>query len=132
MFGEGRPTGQLRDNPLTGGIIGPEVSRRNEALFYDLKERAEPTYNTYVKMMKENKQAEAANFYNANRNLIEAYAYTSKGDSALQEANTAIKHFGKVEKTYTPDQKYAEIVRIQKLKDSALDRVIEFRKRAGL
>jgi len=132
MFGEGRPTGQLRDNPLTGGIIGPEVSRRNEALFYDLKERAEPTYNTYVKMMKENKQAEAANFYNANRNLIEAYAYTSKGDSALQAANTAIKHFGKVEKTYTPDQKYAEIVRIQKLKDSALDRVIEFRKRAGL
>ena len=133
MFSEHRPTSEARDNPLTGGIIGPETSRRNETLFYDLKERAEPAYNTYIKMVKENKTAESSNFYDANRELIEAYGYTSKADTKLQEINTYIKFVGKIEdKSWTKDKKLAEILRMQALKSEVLDGTMYFRKRAGL
>ena len=133
LFGEHRPASELRSNPLVGGIVGPETSRRNEALFYDLKDKTEPAYNTYIKLIKENKASEVKNFYDANRNLIEAYGYTSKMDSKLQELNSYMKFVGKIEdKSWTKDKKLAEILRMQKLKSDILEGTLYFRKRAGL
>jgi hypothetical protein len=133
LFGEYRPASELRSNPLVGGIVGPETSRRNEALFYDLKDKTEPAYNTYIKLIKENKASEVKNFYDANRNLIEAYGYTSKMDSKLQELNSYMKFVGKIEdKSWTKDKKLAEILRMQKLKSDILEGTLYFRKRAGL
>jgi hypothetical protein len=133
LFGEYRPASEFRDNPLAGGIIGPETSRRNEALFYDLKEKTEPAYNTYIKLVKENKKDEIRNFYDANRNLIEAYGFTAKADSKLQDINTYIKFVGKIEdKAWTKDKKLAEILRMQALKSEVLEGTMYFRKRAGL
>jgi hypothetical protein len=133
LFGEYRPASELRSNPLVGGIVGPETSRRNEALFYDLKDKTEPAYNTYIKLIKENKASEVKNFYDANRNLIEAYGYTSKMDSKLQELNSYMKFVGKIEdKSWTKDKKLAEILRMQALKSDILEGTLYFRKRAGL
>jgi F0F1-type ATP synthase membrane subunit b/b' len=41
VFNSDRPSTQLKENPLLGGLVGADVARRNESLFYDLKERSD-------------------------------------------------------------------------------------------
>ena len=138
IFSEDRVAPSPRDNPFLGGFVGPEVSRRNENLFYGLKEKTEPAYNTYVAKLSKGDDQESINYYNKNKDLIQAHEYVSAVSNDLDSINKMIKLVGKSEatgpngKAYTPEEKKRIITEYQETKSQLLMNIIEFRKQAGL
>ena len=131
-FGDTRPAADLKQNPVIGQFVGPEVSRKNEELFYDLKEVATGKYKTYQAMLDSDKFDDADKFYDKNQGIIDAYEYVSSMDTDLKELNKEIRRIGKsVDKDLTPKAKAQEINELKRLKSDILDEVTEFRKEAG-
>ena len=131
-FPEDRPAPELKQNPIIGNLVAPEVSRKNEELFYDLREKATGKYKTYQSMLENDKFDEADKFYDKNQGLIDAYEYVSSMDTDLKEINKEVRRLGKsVDKTLTPKGRTTEINELKRLKSEILDSVTEFRKEAG-
>jgi hypothetical protein len=131
-FPEDRPAPELKQNPIIGNLVAPEVSRKNEELFYDLREKATGKYKTYQSMLENDKFDEADKFYDKNQELIDAYEYVSSMDTDLKEINKEVRRLGKsVDKTLTPKGRTTEINELKRLKSEILDSVTEFRKEAG-
>jgi hypothetical protein len=131
-FPDDRPEPELKQNPIIGNLVAPEVSRKNEELFYDLREKATGKYETYQSMLDTDKFDEADKFYDKNQSLIDVYEYVSSMDTDLKEINKEIRRFGKsADKEITPKERTKEINELKKLKSEILDNVTEFRKEAG-
>ena len=133
MFSENRVAPEARENPLTAGILGKEVPRRNEDLFYDLKERSDREYKTYMDLIKTERFDDADRMYKANEKLIDAHGYVTDIDNALKAINAEIRRIGRVEdKNYSPQEKRKDINEFQQDKMDILDDIIDIRKEAGL
>jgi hypothetical protein len=137
VFNSDRPSTQLKENPLLGGLIGADVPRRNENLFYDLKERADQTYATFQDIIK-NDRKKGADYREANIKMIQAHGYTSGIEQNLNAINTQIRRLSRSEdlnveeQKMTPEQKRNRINYFNQLKQDILKDVIERRKAAGL
>jgi hypothetical protein len=138
IFSEDRVAPTPRENPFIGGFIGPEVSRRNENLYYGLREKTEEAYKTYMAKLQKGNTKDTMEYYNENKDLIQAHAYVSAIDQDLKQINKMIKTIGKSEakgedgKLYTPEKKREYIDQYQEMKSQLLNNVIQFRKQAGL
>jgi len=137
VFNSDRPATQLKENPLTGGLIGADVPRRNENLFYDLKERTDKVYETFQDIAKNDRKNLNA-YREANIKMIQAHGYTSGISQNLNAINGQIRRFSrsedltKEEREMTPQEKRERINYFNQLKQDILKDVIERRKVAGL
>jgi hypothetical protein len=131
-FPDDRPAPELRQNPIIGNLVGPEVSRKNEELFYDLREKATGKYKTYQSMMENDRFEEADKFYEKNQGLIDVYEYVSSIDTDLKEINKEVRRLGKSsDKSLTPAGRTKDINELKRLKSDMLEDITEFRKEAG-
>ena len=133
LFGEDRPTPRSKDNPLYGSFVSVEVGRGAEDLFYGFKEEADGVYKTYMKIMERGQFEKADKFFDDNVDMISAHDYVTGLGSALSQLNSEIRRVGESkEKSFTPDQRRAEITDLQRQKQEMLDNVMLMRKEAGM
>jgi hypothetical protein len=133
LFGEDRPTPSMRQNPLYGSFVAPDVARGNEDLFYDFKSKVDNRYETYMKLLERDKADEADKYFNKHGELISARDYVTGVEVALRDLNRQIRLTGEVkDKSFTPDQRRAEIIDLQKSKQDMLDGIVQMRLDSGL
>lgn len=135
IFGEDRVAPQLKDNPLTGGIIGADVQRKNEDLLYSLAEITGKADATFNDLHKKGFHEEAREYFKENKDLIKANGYVKASMQSLDDLNAEIKRIGGSpnDKTYnTPEKRLARINELKEIKNKALKDVIRFRLKAGL
>jgi hypothetical protein len=137
VFNSDRPSTQLKENPLLGGLVGADVARRNESLFYDLKERTDKVYGTFQDLIK-NDRKKGTEYREENIKMIQAYGYTSGMAQNLATMNKQIRRLSRSEdltveeRAMTPEQKRERINFFNQKKQDILKDVIERRKMAGL
>ena len=137
VFNSDRPSTQLKENPLLGGLVGADVARRNESLFYDLKERTDKVYGTFQDLIK-NDRKKGTEYREDNIKMIQAYGYTSGMAQNLATMNKQIRRLSRSEdltveeRAMTPEQKRERINFFNQKKQDILKDVIERRKMAGL
>jgi GNAT superfamily N-acetyltransferase len=128
---EFRPEMGLKEMPVTGAFMRPEVPRGREDLFYKLKDDTDRKYRTYMKLTERDNQAEAQAYINRHPNLVAYYEYTSEMDAQLKEINSAIRFIGETrDPSYTPELKRREIQEFLNLKQDILEGIEQFRKEA--
>jgi GNAT superfamily N-acetyltransferase len=128
---EFRPEMGLKEMPVTGAFLRPEVPRGREDLFYKLKDDTDRKYRTYIKLNERDNKAEAQAYINRHPNLIAYYEYTSEMDAQLKEINSAIRFIGETrDPSYTPEIKRREIQEFLNLKQDILEGIEQFRKEA--
>jgi DNA-binding protein H-NS len=128
---EYRPEMGLKDMPITGAFLRPEVPRGREDLFYKLKENTDRKYRTFNRLIERDQTAEAEAYLNRHPNLIAYYDYTSEMDTQLKEINAAIRFIGETQDpSYTPETKRREIQELLNLKQDILEGIEQFRKEA--
>jgi hypothetical protein len=121
----------LKEMPVTGAFLRPEVPRGREDLFYKLKDDTDRKYRTYLKLTERDNQAEAQAYINRHPNLVAYYEYTSEMDAQLKEINSAIRFIGETrDPSYTPEIKRREIQEFLNLKQDILEGIEQFRKEA--
>jgi hypothetical protein len=122
----------LKQTPLVGPFVRPEVPRGPEDLFYDLKEEVDTAYNTFKIKMDRMKDESADKFEEKNEDLISLHKIVNKTDAMLQKFNKEIRQTGEsVDKDMTPKEKRAEMVDLMKEKNEVLDDIEMLRKEAG-
>jgi DNA-binding protein H-NS len=128
---EFRPEMGLKEMPVTGAFLRPEVPRGREDLFYKLKDDTDRKYRTYMTLANRDNKAEAQAYINRHPNLIAYYEYTSEMDAQLKEINSAIRFIGETrDPSYTPELKRREIQEFLNLKQDILEGIEQFRKEA--
>jgi hypothetical protein len=133
LFGEDRPTPSMRQNPLYGSFVSPDVARGNEELFYDFKSKVDNRYETYMKLLERDKAEEADKYFNKHGELISARDYVTGMEVALRDLNRQIRMTGEVkDKSFTPDQRREEIIDLQRAKQDILDGIVQMRLESGL
>jgi hypothetical protein len=133
MFAGDRPEGRVKDIPVIGQFVLPEVPRGNEAMFYDFKERSDEKYNTYMRMLDRNKIDEADQYLEKNMGLVAAHDYVTSMDSGLKELNKQIRNIGETkDPDYTKSERRKDITDLQETKKDILDGIGLIRKDSGL
>jgi GNAT superfamily N-acetyltransferase len=128
---EFRPEMGLKEMPVTGAFLRPEVPRGREDLFYKLKDDTDRKYRTYITLNERDNKAEAQAYINRHPNLVAYYEYTSEMDAQLKEINSAIRFIGETrDPSYTPELKRREIQEFLNLKQDILEGIEQFRKEA--
>jgi hypothetical protein len=128
---EFRPEMGLKEMPITGAFMRPEVPRGREDLFYKLKENTDRKYRTYDRLTERGNPGEAQAYFDRHPNLIAYYEYTSEVDAQLKKINAEIRFIGETQDpSYTPEIKRQEIRALLNLKQDVLEGVEQFRKEA--
>jgi hypothetical protein len=128
---EFRPEMGLKEMPITGAFMRPEVPRGREDLFYKLKENTDRKYRTYDRLTGRGNPGEAQAYFDRHPNLIAYYEYTSEVDAQLKKINAEIRFIGETQDpSYTPEIKRQEIQALLNLKQDVLEGVEQFRKEA--
>jgi hypothetical protein len=128
---EYRPEMGLKEMPVTGAFMRPDVPRGREDLLYKLKESTDKKYNTFERLAESGRLDEAEKYLEKYPNLIAYRDYTSEMASELKEINAAIRFIGMTrDKSYTPEQKRKDILELLNAKQDILEGVEQFRKEA--
>ena len=88
---DNRVAPQAKQNPLIGGFLGADVPRKEENLFYDIKEAADVAKNTHTSLNKSGRTAEAKQWFEDNKPLIVAQGYTQMLDAKLKQINAEMR-----------------------------------------
>lgn len=133
LFSGDRVSPQAKDNPLYGSFVLPEVPRGREDLFYDLKERSDKKYETFLDMMKKQHPKEAQEYRAENKGLIAAHGFVTGADADLKRINAEIRRLSDLPaEKMSSEEKRARITKFQEQKNRILEKTIEFRLRAEL
>jgi hypothetical protein len=133
MFSGDRVTPEDRKNPLYGAFVAREVPRGREDLYYDLTERANEKYDTFMNLNKNQRSAEAKKYFQENKGLIIAHGYTSGVETPLKKINAEIRRVSDLPASeMSGDAKRKRMTELQNIKNNTLKDVIEVRKKAGL
>lgn len=133
MLAGDRPDSKVKDIPVIGQFVLPEVPRGKEDLFYDLKEKSDEAYNTYMKKLEREKFDEAEAYLEKYEGLIAAHAYVVEVESALKDINAMIRRLGETSSTeMTKKERREGITEIQRNKNELLQPVLEIRREAGM
>ena len=133
MFSGERVTPEDRKNPLYGPFVAREVPRGREDLYYDLSERANEKYNTFMSLNKPLHAEEAKKYFQENKGLIVAHGYTAGIEAQLKKLNAEIRRTSDLPSAVmSPDAKRERMTELQNVKNNMLKDVIEVRKKAGL
>jgi len=127
-----RPETPLKQTPLVGPFVRPEVPRGREELFYDLKDEVDTAYNTLRLKFIRQKDQSAEEFREKNAGLIALYKKINKVDEKLQNINQAIRLKGEsTDKDVSAKEKREDMVEMMKAKNDLLDGVETLRREAG-
>jgi hypothetical protein len=132
LFSGDRPTAREKDNPFYGSFLAADVGRAPEDLFYSFKDQVDSRYKTYQSLLKDAKFEQADKYFDRYEQEITAHGYIAAMDSDLAKINREIRNLGRASRDMTPDERRAEIIEMQRLKNQILDDVIAMRKEAGL
>jgi hypothetical protein len=126
---------QLRQNPLTGGLIGADTQRKYENLFYGLRDETESAEATFKKLHERGLHEQADAYLRDNIELVKAQGYVKSVGESLGALNKEIKRVGESpnDKTYnTPQKRLDRINELKEIKNNVLKDIVEIRKKAGL
>jgi hypothetical protein len=133
VFSEGRVASELKQNPIVGTFVAPEVMKLNEQLYYDLKDKTIEAYKTWNILMEDEKFEKADKYYEKNEKLIEAHGYILSLDEELKGINKEIRRLGRTfDKSMSSEERRKEINDLTRMKQEMLDGIFEVRKDAGL
>jgi hypothetical protein len=132
LYGENRTASQLRENPLTGGIIAADVPRLNENLLFDLRDRT-VKYHETLKKLEERDMKRAREYRKENLQKLKAYDRAADATRDIMEINKEIRMIdaSKSDK-WTPDSKRQRINELNERKSRMLGNVTIWRRDAGL
>jgi hypothetical protein len=134
VIGEGsayRPEMTIKEMPVVGAFLRPEIPRGREDLFYRLKDATDRKYRTFQRIVERGDMAEADAYMKRYPNLIAFYDYTTDMANDLKDINAAIRYIGEVkDPSFTPERKRREIQQLMELKQNALEGIEQFRKEA--
>jgi hypothetical protein len=129
---EDRVDSRMRDNPLYGPFFLPPVPRGREDLFYDLKDRVDKKYNTYMLML-DREPKNADEYYDKHEELIDMRPYTDTTASVLSELNAEARLIGtSADLGYTKKERTEDIRALQEEKNDILQEITDLRREAGL
>jgi hypothetical protein len=130
---ENRPATTLKETPILGRFVRPEVPRGREDLFYDLRDQVDSKYQTFTTKLGRLQGEEASKYLNENIDLIKYHKYVSKMGDKLNEVNNAIKLYGTGKLPgITPQERRERIEQFQEIKNIALQNIYTMRKGAGM
>ena len=130
---ENRPATTLKEAPILGRFVRPEVPRGREDLFYDLRDQVDSKYQTFTTKLGRLQGEEASKYLNENIDLIKYHKYVSKMGDKLNEVNNAIKLYGTGKLPgITPQERRERIEQFQEIKNIALQNIYTMRKGAGM
>jgi hypothetical protein len=130
---ENRPATTLKESPILGRFVRPEVPRGREDLFYDLREEVDSKYQTFTTKLERLQGEEANKYLNENIDLIKYHKYVSKMSDKLNKVNNAIKLYGTGRlPDITPQERRERIEQFQEIKNIALQNIYTMRKGAGM
>jgi hypothetical protein len=133
MFSGDRVAPEDRKNPLYGGFVAREVPRGREDLYYDLAERANEKYDTFMNLNKNQRSDEAKKYFEKNKGLIVAHGYTAGVETPLKKINAEIRRVSDLPASkMSAEAKRERMTELQNIKNNTLKDVIEVRKKAGL
>jgi hypothetical protein len=122
----------LKQTPIVGPFVRPEVPRGPEDLFYDMKKKVDTAYNTLGIKEERLKDKEAAAYDKEKQDLIDLHDTLEGIANELADLNKDIRAVGEsVDKSITPKQKRDEMNMLMKEKNEVLDDVELLRKEAG-
>jgi len=128
LFTSDKPEKVWSQNPVIGQMFLPETPHGPEERFYDLKERSDKDYNTWMTLQKRQRQDEAAKFFNENKSTIVLHDYVSQSESGLKALNGEINRIADLPASkMSPAQKTAQMNYYKGLKNQILDNVNHFR-----
>ena len=134
VIGEGssfRPEMTIKEFPVVGAFLRPEVPRGREDLFYRLKDATDRKYNTYMRLVERGDDDGADRYFKRHPNLISYYEYTTQMANDLKEINKVIRFIAEIkDPSYTAERKRAEIQELMVLKQDVLEGIEQFRKEA--
>ena len=121
MFTSDKPSRTWAQNPLVGSFALPPVPHGPESSFYDLKQRAEAKYGTFMKLAMRQKPEEAQKYIQENKGLVAAYEYTSSVANQLTFINSEIQRMADVpNKDMSPAKKRELMTKYQETKNKIL------------
>ena len=134
MFTANKPAKTWAQNPFVGSFALQPVGHGPEALFYDLKERTDAKYDTFMKLAQRQHGEDAKKYIQENKGLIAAHEYTTQVAPRLQEITREIQRMSDVPATSVNAQKKRDLItEYQKIENQILKTVPKMRKElAGL
>jgi hypothetical protein len=133
IFSGDRIDPQAKDNPLYGSFILPDVPRGREDLFYDLKERSDKKYATFVNLLKNQRTQAGQEYRQENKGLIAAHGFVTGADTELKRVNAEIRRIADLpEAKMSGAEKRVQTIKLQEIKNRILEKTIDFREKAGL
>lgn len=131
LFSADKPEKTWAQNPLVGQMFLPPEPRGREDQFYDLKQRSDESYNTWMNLLKNQRNLEAKEYMAENKDLIKIHDYITGAEAGLKEKNAQIRMIADTPKL-DPEEKRRRITRLQEQKNDIIKNVNYFRQKAAL
>jgi hypothetical protein len=132
LYGENRTASQLRENPLTGGILVADVPRLNENLLFDLRDKT-VKYHETLKKLEERDMKRAREYVKENKQKLKAYDRAADATRDIMEINKQIRIIDASKSDiWTPESKRQRINELNERKSRMLGNVTIWRREAGL
>jgi len=129
VFTSNKPEKVWSQNPLVGSFFLPPEGHGPESLFYDLKERTDAKYNTFMKLAERQHPEEMKKYLKENKGLIAAHDYTTSVAAQLQNITREIQRISDVPSTVmSADKKRDLITKYQQIQNQMLKTVPKIRK----
>jgi len=130
LFTEDKPERTWAQNPIVGQMFLPPEPRGREDQFYDLKQRSDEAYNTWMSMVKNQRTLEAKEYMQENKDIIKIHDYITSAEAGLKEKNAQIRIIADTPKI-DPAEKRRRITRLQEQKNDIIKNINYFRQKAG-
>jgi hypothetical protein len=130
LFTEDKPEKTWAQNPIVGQMFLPPEPRGREDQFYDLKQRSDEAYNTWMNMVKNQRTLEAKEYMQENKDIIKIHDYITSAEAGLKEKNAQIRIIADTPKL-DPAEKRRRITRLQEQKNDIIKNINYFRQKAG-
>lgn len=130
LFTDDKPEKTWAQNPIVGQMFLPPEPRGREDQFYDLKQRSDEAYNTWMNMVKNQRTLEAKEYLAENKDIIKIHDYITSAEAGLKEKNAQIRMIADTPKI-NPEEKRRRITKLQEQKNDIIKNINYFRHKAG-
>ena len=124
-----RPAPSVKETPVVGRLMLPEVERGYEDLFYKMRDVVEQKYKTYQVLVEREKFDEADKYWDDNEAILQYHTYIQSTKAFLDQANKTIRYYETVsDPTLTPEERRKEIDDAKRIKQETLEDIAKMRK----
>jgi hypothetical protein len=128
VFTADKPEKVWSQNPFVGSFALPPEGHGPEALFYDLKEKTDAKYDTFMKLAMRQRGEDAQKYLKENQKLIAAHEYTQAMAPQLQMLTAEIQRMSDVPNTAMNAKKKRDLItEYQRIQNDMLKNVPKIR-----